>query len=172
MLIAAIAIGFVSDAKRWIPTGLFICMSSKEGRCFIGVEGVLWYKRAFGAKETSRQEAGGGKLMHAELRIGDSTLYLSDIFPGADVKDPKTAGPSVTLHLWHRDVDRLWTNAVENGATVTMPLDDQFWGDRYGKLLDPYGHSWSLSHKSKLSKKELDRKREEAMRQFGAMAQA
>lgn len=133
---------------------------------------IEWYKRAFGAKETTRQGAPGGKVLHAHLRIGDADLFLSDLFPGSEMRTPKEAGPSVTLHLWHRDVDKLWKGAVENGASVVLALDDQFWGDRYGKLLDPYGHSWSLSYRSKLSPKELDRKREQAMKEFASMAQA
>ncbi len=129
-----------------------------------------WYKKAFGAKEVSRQPAPGpgNKLMHAHLRIGDSNLFLSDIFPGSDAVDPAKAGASVNLHLWHKDVDKLWKGAIANGAKVTMPLDDMFWGDRYGKIVDPYGHSWALSYRSKLSKAELERKREEAMKSFGA----
>ena len=132
---------------------------------------IEWYRKAFGAKENARMPAPDGRVMHCELRLGDTTLYVSDLFPGTEMKDPAQAGPSVTLHLWHRDVDKLWRQAVDAGARVVMPLDDQFWGDRYGKLLDPFGHSWSLSHKSKLGKKALDAKREEAMREFAAMGE-
>lgn len=130
---------------------------------------IAWYKLAFGAKEVDRQPAPGGKVMHAHLRIGDSDVFLSDIFPGSDLNDPARVGASVSLHVWSRNVDKLWKGAVDNGAKVTMPLDDQFWGDRYGKLVDPHGHSWSLGWKSKLPKAELDRKREAAMQQFAAM---
>ena len=129
-----------------------------------------WYKKAFGAKETYRMPGPDGRLLHASLKIGDSELYMSDTFPQGDTTDPRQATPTVTLHLWTRHVDKLWKGAVDNGATVTMPLDDQFWGDRYGKLRDPYGHSWSLAWKSKLTRKELDAKREEAMKEFAAMA--
>ena len=129
---------------------------------------IEWYRKAFSAKEVSRQPAPGNKLMHAHLRIGDSDLFLSDIFPGADVQDPSRVGASVTLHLWTRNAEKLWKSAVENGAKVTMPYDDQFWGDTYGKLTDPYGHSWSFSWKSRLSKAELEQKRVEAMKAFGA----
>lgn len=142
----------------------YLCVADAAGA-------IAWYKKAFGAKETMRQDAPGGKVMHAHLRVGDSDLFLSDLFPGTEMKDPRSAGPSVTLHLWHRSVDKLWKGAVDNGATVVMPLDDQFWGDRYGKLLDPFGHSWSLSYKSKLGKAALEAKREQAMKDFAAMAQ-
>ena len=137
---------------------------------YLAVDGaagaIEWYKKTFGAKEVGRQAA-GDKLMHAHLRIGDSDLFLSDVFPGADVRDPARAGASVTLHLWSRNADKWWQNAVANGAKVTMPMDDQFWGDRYGKLTDPFGHSWSLAWKSRLSKAELEQKRVEAMKAFG-----
>lgn len=128
---------------------------------------IDWYKKAFGAKEFGRMPGPDGKLLHAEIRLGDSSVYLSDIFPQSATKDPRESGASVVIHLWHRNVDKLWSQAVANGAKVLMPLDDQFWGDRYGQIQDPFGHVWSLSHKSKLSKKELERKREEAMAAFG-----
>lgn len=133
---------------------------------------IEWYKKVFGAKETYRMPSPDGKIMHAHLRIGDSDLFLADLFPGSDLKDPTLAGPTVTLHLEHRNIDKYWANALAHGATVTMPLDDQFWGDRYGKLLDPYGHSWSLAWKSKLSKAELEQKREQAMKEFAAHSEA
>lgn len=131
---------------------------------------IAWYKKAFGAKETYRAPGPGGSIMHASLKLGDSEIYLSDIFPGSEMKRPSEAGPSVTLHVWSRHVDKLWKGAVDNGATVIMPLDDQFWGDRYGRLRDPFGHVWSVSWKSKLSAAALQRKQEEAMKAFAATA--
>ena len=127
-----------------------------------------WYKTVFGAKETNRQPGPGGKVMHAALRIGDSEVYLSDIFPGSDMQDATRTGPSVNLHVASRNIDKWWGNAVANGAKVTMPIEDMFWGDRYGRLVDPFGHSWALSWKSKLSKAELEKKREAAMAQMAA----
>lgn len=131
---------------------------------------IEWYKKAFGAKETFRGPTPDGRIMHASLKLGDSEIYLSDVFPGSEMKSPAEAGASVTLHVWSRHVDKLWKGALDNGATVVMPLDDQFWGDRYGRLRDPFGHVWSISWKSKLSKAELARKQEEAMKAFAAMA--
>lgn len=128
---------------------------------------IAWYKEAYGAKVVGTQPGPGGKLLHAHLRIAGADLYMSDIFPNADLQDPSRVGASVSLHLWTRNVDKMWDGAVKGGAKVVMPLDDQFWGDRYGKLVDPYGHSWSLAWKSKLSKAELEKKRVEAMKQFG-----
>jgi PhnB protein len=127
---------------------------------------IDWYKKAFGAKEITRQLEPTGKIMHASLKIADSVVMLSDIFPGSEMKDPRDSGPSVNLHIYSKDVDRIWRKAVEAGAKVTMPLEDQFWGDRYGKLADPYGHSWGFSWKAKMSKAEMDKKREEAMKQM------
>lgn len=133
---------------------------------------IDWYKRAFGARELSRMAGPGGKIMHAEIMIGDSRVMLADMFMERDVQDPGSAGvTTVNLHVYHRNVDRLWQQAVAAGARVVMPLEDQFWGDRYGKLHDPFGHSWALSWKSKLSKAELERKRQETMAAMGTGAQ-
>jgi uncharacterized glyoxalase superfamily protein PhnB len=129
---------------------------------------IDWYKKAFSAKELSRQLEPTGRVMHAAVKIGDSVVFLSDIFPGSEMKDPRDSGPSVNLHIYSKDVDRIWKKAVEAGAKVTMPLEDQFWGERYGKLADPFGHSWGFSWKAKMSKAQLDRKREEAMKSMGA----
>jgi len=132
------------------------------------VEALEWYKRAFGAKQLERQLEPSGKLMHATVKIGDSFVMLSDIFPGSDMKDPRdTGGSAVSLHIFSKDIDRIWKKAVESGARVVMPLDNQFWGDRYGKLADPFGHSWAFSYPAKMSEEEKERKREEAMKMMG-----
>jgi PhnB protein len=128
---------------------------------------IDWYKKAFGARELTRMPGPGGKLMHAEIMIGDSRVMLSDVFPGSDTKDPQALGGTGTyLHIVQRNIDRLWQRAVDAGARVTMPLADQFWGDRYGKLMDPFGHAWGLSYKAKMTKEEMERKRQEAMAAF------
>lgn len=130
---------------------------------------IEWYKDAFGAKELARMPAPGGKIMHAEILIGDSRVMLSDVFPGGEHQPPdKLEATPSGLHIYHKDMDEIFEHAVEHGATVTMPIDDQFWGDRYGKLRDPFGHSWSFGFKSKAPKAELEKKREEAMAQFAA----
>jgi uncharacterized glyoxalase superfamily protein PhnB len=113
--------------------------------------------------------APGGKLMHAEIMIGDSRVMLSDVFPGSDIQDPRAVGATTAnMHIYHKDVDRLWQSAVAAGARIVMPLDDQFWGDRYGKLTDPFGHSWALSYKATMSKEEMERKRQAAMAMFAS----
>jgi PhnB protein len=108
---------------------------------------IDFYKKAFGAKEIARHPAPDGKrLMHAHLNIMGMDLMLSDDFPehmGRSRTPEAFGGSPVTLHLQTDDVNTLWDKAVAAGATVTMPLADQFWGDRYGQFTDPFGHSWS-----------------------------
>lgn len=134
-------------------------------------EAIEWYKQAFGAKEFSRIPSPDGKIMHAGITISGGQVFLSDVFPGSDLQAPTTiGGTAVNLHLWSKDCDKLWERAVAAGAKVAMPLEDQFWGDRYGKLTDPFGHSWALSRKAKLTKEEMARKQAEAMRRFGTGA--
>jgi PhnB protein len=110
---------------------------------------IDFYSKAFGAVEVGRHMAQDGKrIMHASLRINNSILMLCDDFPemhGGKGRSAKALGGTpVTIHLQVPDVDALWKQAVAAGATVEFPLADQFWGDRYGCLLDPFGHSWSL----------------------------
>lgn len=116
----------------------------------IAVKGVAsaidWYTRALGARELLRSAAPDGQsIMHSELLLGDSRFFVVDEFPES-MQSPETlGGTSVRLHLYVRDVDSLFNRAVEAGATVLMPVADRFWGDRYGILLDPFGHRWSIA---------------------------
>lgn len=131
-------------------------------------EAIDWYKRAFGAKVFSLIPGADNKVMHAGLAIGESQVLLSDVFPGSNIQPPTNlGGTSFDLHLYHRDADKLWDRALAAGAKIAMPYDDQFWGDKYGKVMDPFGHSWAIPRKSKLSKAELEAKRVEAMKRFG-----
>jgi PhnB protein len=111
-------------------------------------EAIDFYKRAFGAEELSRMpfpnKDGSMKLGHAELKIGDSRLFLADEFPEYGSVGPG-AGSPVTIHLYVTDADAAFAQAVEAGASVSMPLSDMFWGDRYGKVIDPFGHHWSIA---------------------------
>ncbi|CAM2065116.1 VOC family protein [Sulfidibacter corallicola] len=106
-----------------------------------------FYKKAFGAEETIRMPMPGSDLiMHAELQIGDSKVMLVDEMPNMQCLSPQHFnGTPVTIHLMCEDVDAMMKQAEEAGATVNMPPADMFWGDRYGKLTDPYGHSWSVA---------------------------
>jgi PhnB protein len=122
---------------------------------------IEFYKKALGAEELGRHAAPDGKrLMHAHLRIHGSDLMLSDDFPehmGRSRTPEAFGGSPVTLHLHvEKDVDTVWQNAVTAGAHVTMPLADQFWGDRYGQFTDPFGHSWSVGQTvRKMTEEEL-----------------
>lgn len=114
--------------------------------CAGAADAIEFYKKAFNAVELHRLPGPGGKLMHGAIRIGDSTVMLADEFPEWGNKAPKTLGGTpVTIHLYVEDVDAVFAQAVSAGATPTMPVADMFWGDRYGMLIDPFGHSWSVA---------------------------
>ncbi len=121
-----------------------------------GNQAVDFYKRAFGAKEVARMPAPDGSLMHAELKIGNSMIMLAGEMPGGS-KSPKSLGGSpVTLNLYVSDADDFFMRAVQAGARVTMPLANQFWGDRYGQLEDPFGHIWAVAtHIENLTPQEM-----------------
>ena len=107
---------------------------------------IEFYKQAFGAVEIARHDAPGGKLLHAELRIGDSAVFLADANSEWQAFGPNDLGGTpVVLHLYVEDAAAAVAQAAEAGATVTMPVQDTFWGDRYGKLTDPFGHHWSVA---------------------------
>jgi PhnB protein len=106
---------------------------------------IDYYTRAFGAKEVVRMDAPGGKIGHAELMIGDSHIMLSDPFPQSSSRPPKDlGGTSMSVFLYVEDADALVKQAVDAGATITMEVADQFWGDRFGVITDPFGHVWSI----------------------------
>jgi uncharacterized glyoxalase superfamily protein PhnB len=114
--------------------------------CAGAAEAIEFYKRAFDAVELGRIPAPDGKLMHAMVRIGDSTLMLVDEFPQYGSVGPKALkGSPVTIHLYVEDVDATVKQAESAGAKVTMPVADMFWGDRYGRVEDPFGHQWSVA---------------------------
>jgi PhnB protein len=152
---------------RPIPEGyhsLTPCLVVKDGAAAID-----FYKRAFGAEERARMPGPDGKtIMHAEIKIGDSVLMLSDEFPGMGSHAPPASGANSNgIHLYVADVDVVFKRAVDAGATVTMPLADQFWGDRYGKIRDPFGHSWSLAtHVKDLSPEEMQAASAKAMKEM------
>ena len=113
-------------------------------------EAIEFYIKALGAEEVTRcPTPDGAKLMHAELMVGGRPLYLCDDFPeicDGKARTPKAlGGSSVTVHLFTTDCDAAVKRAEDAGATVTFPVADMFWGDRYGKVIDPYGHEWSFA---------------------------
>ena len=112
------------------------------------LQAIEFYKKAFGATVSRLHLMPDQKtVMHADLKIGDSIFMLNDEFPGGAISplSPGGGSASCSLHIFTEDVDALWKRAVEAGAQVKMPLADQFWGDRYGALGDPYGHNWTMA---------------------------
>src|SRR5688572_23157873 len=113
--------------------------------CAGAADAIDFYKKAFDAVEMGRLPGADGKLMHAMIQIGDSAIMLADEFPEWGSFGPKALkGSPVTIHLYVQDADTFVARAVSAGAKITLPLDDMFWGDRYCKLEDPFGHHWSV----------------------------
>ena len=109
-------------------------------------QAIEYYKKAFGARERVRMDAPDGKIAHAELEIGDSLVMLSDPFPQASTRPPKElGGTSASVFMYVEDVDAVVQQAVDAGAKITMEVADQFWGDRFGSVTDPFGQLWSIA---------------------------
>jgi uncharacterized glyoxalase superfamily protein PhnB len=109
-----------------------------------GAQAIDFYKRAFDAEELYRLEGDGGRIDHATLRIGDSTLYLCD--ENEHAQSPTTLGGTpITFHMYVPDCDAIWRRAVDAGATQISPVADQDWGDRYGQVEDPFGYRWGIA---------------------------
>jgi PhnB protein len=105
-----------------------------------------WYRSAFGARVGRRIPLPDGRFIEIELRIGDSSVMIADEFPEHGIHSPLALGGTYgALHIATNDVDTLWARAIDAGAQVIQPLADQFWGDRFGQVLDPYGHRWGLA---------------------------
>jgi PhnB protein len=155
-----------TSAVRAVPEGYRTVTPTLAVRN--AAEAIEFYKRAFGAEELYRMSSPDGKqVWHAEIQIGDSRVMLGDEMPEMGVRGPQSIGGTpVTLHLYVEDADALFQRALDAGAAVSMPLEDAFWGDRYGKLTDPYGHEWAIStHKEDVSEEELRRRAEAMMAQ-------
>jgi PhnB protein len=126
-----------------------------------GKKAIEFYKTAFGAKLLSVMDAPDGKsVMHAELKIGDTKIYLGDENPDMGAKSPQALGGSpVSLNIYTEDCDAMFKKAIAAGATVKMPLDNMFWGDRYGKITDPFGHEWGIAtHVEDVSETEMEKR--------------
>jgi len=129
-----------------------------------GARAIDFYKRAFGAQELLRLDGPDGKVAHAELKIGDSIIMLSEEMSGHTRSPQSLGGTAVDIMLYVKDVDQAFNQAVAAGAKITMPLSDMFWGDRYGQVTDPFGHSWSLAtHKEDVLPEELRKRTQAAM---------
>lgn len=141
----------MNQAVRPIPEGYrtvtphLVCENAPDA--------IEFYKKAFGAVEIARLPGPDGKIMHAELRIGDSPIMLAQDYPEFGSRGPLALkGTSVVIHLYVPDADAAWAQALDAGARPLMPLSDMFWGDRYGQVEDPFGHRWSIAtHKRDLT---------------------
>ena len=154
----------MTQAKSPIPEGLHTVTPHLVVKG--ASQAIEFYKRAFGAEEIKRLPGPDGKsLIHAELKIGNSRLLLVDEFPEMDCRGPRSVGGSpVSIHMFVDDVDAAFDKALAAGAEVRMPLADQFWGDRYGVLTDPFGHIWSIvaTHREDLTPQEIGKRAQTA----------
>jgi uncharacterized glyoxalase superfamily protein PhnB len=137
-------------------------------QCRTTDQAIAFYKQAFGAKEKTRMLGPDGKVMHAEIVIGDSYIMLGEENPEMGLPSPQSLGGSANgVMLYVANADKVFNAAVAAGATVDMPLADQFWGDRYGKLTDPFGHKWSIAtHIEDMTPKEMARRADAFFKQF------
>jgi PhnB protein len=131
-------------------------------------EAIDFYQRAFGAQERVRMDGPGGAIMHAELQVGDSMIMLSDPFPQSSTTPPKQlGGTSVSIFAYVENIDDVYKQAIDAGASSLMEPDDMFWGDRFGSVQDPFGHSWTIAtHIEDVEPEEMQRRSEEFMSQM------
>jgi len=129
---------------------------------------IDFYTQAFGAKETVRMGGPGGKIGHAELKIGDSMLMLSDEITGSGTRSPQSLGGSpVSVFMYVENVDSVFDRAVKAGAKADKPPEDMFWGDRFGHLTDPFGHLWAIAtHIEDVAPEEMRKRAQAAMAQM------
>jgi PhnB protein len=154
----------MAKAKSYVPDG------QHQISPHLTVKGadkaIEFYKRAFGATEVHRMPDPRGLIMHAALRVGDSMFFLNDVMPMPDGGKSPTdlGGTAVTINLYVPDADKIYQQAISAGAKETMPIADQFWGDRYGIITDPFGHKWAIAtRKEDLTPQEMDQRGREFM---------
>ena len=156
-------------AVRPIPEGYHSL--TPQLTCRDAAKAIDFYQSVFGAKELMRMPGSDGKIAHAELQIGDSRLMINDELPGMTVAPEPSALHSSFLFIYTEDVDAVFDRGVAAGAHVDMPLSDMFWGDRYGKFTDPFGHQWGLAtHVEDVAPEEMQRRMEEMTKQMSAKA--
>jgi PhnB protein len=157
----------MAKAKKAVPEGYHTVTPSLT--LDDAPKAIDWYKRALGAEEIARSTSPDGKVMHAELRVGNSRIMMNDAVMGG--KGPKELGGSPAgLWLYVDDCDVLFNRAVTAGATVEMPLGDQFWGDRFGSVRDPFGYRWSFAtRKEDLTAAETEARAADFYKQMAAM---
>ena len=156
----------MAPAKKPIPEGFHSITPSLVVRD--AAKAIDFYKKALGAQELVRMPGPDGKIMHAELKIGDSIIFLGEENPQMGAKSPQTLGGCTgTLNLYVNDVDQTFKQAVSAGGRESMPVADQFWGDRYGTFVDPFGYSWGIAtHKEDLSPAEMDQRMKDFFASF------
>ncbi|HKF51338.1 MAG TPA: VOC family protein [Candidatus Acidoferrales bacterium] len=150
----------MASAVKPVPEGYHTITASLT--CKNAAQAIEFYKKAFGAKENGRMEGPGGSIGHADLTIGDSHIMVNDEFPGMASAPSGPTGQYLVLYV--ADCDKVFNSAVAAGAKVEMPLANQFWGDRYGKLSDPFGHHWGVAtHVEDVAPQEMERRSKEWM---------
>jgi PhnB protein len=156
----------MAHATSPVPAGFHTL--TPQLQCDDAAQAIDWYKQALGATETMRSLGPDGKIMHAELKIGDSPFMVNDVMDG---KGPRALGGSpASFWVYVADCDSLFNRATTAGAQVRMPMADQFWGDRGGAIVDPAGYTWWITtHKEELSLEEIHQRAESFFKQ---MAQA
>ena len=159
----------MAKSSQPIPQGLHTVTPSLIVRG--AKDAIDFYKKALGAEELMRMTTPDGKIGHAELKIGDSVIFISDEFPNMGVtRSPQSLGGcTTTLNLYVPDVDASFQRAISAGGKTTMPVDDMFWGDRFGTFSDPFGHHWGLAtHKEDLKPEEIEKRAKDF---YASMAQ-
>jgi len=162
----------MAPAKKPIPEGFHSVTPSLIVRD--APRAIDFYKKAFGAQELTRMPGPDGKIMHAEIKIGDSIIFLGEENPQmGHVKSPQTLGGCTgTLNIYVPDVDQTFKQAVSAGGKETMPVADQFWGDRYGSLIDPFGYSWGVAtHKEDLKPEEMGQRAQQFFAEYAKQHQ-
>ncbi len=158
----------MADKVKAVPEGVNTVTARMSVRG--ASQAIEFYQQAFGAQLIFMLKTPDGKVMHATLKLGDSRFQLGDELPGMNTLSPqKLGGSPIVLHICVEDVDELWSRAVAAGAKVTLPLANQFWGARYGQMLDPFGFTWALfSHVEDVPAEELKRRADAASAKMSA----
>jgi len=159
----------MTTAVRPIPEGYHSV--SPALTCKNASEAIEFYKKVFNAKLLLNMTGPGGLIMHAELQIGDSHVFLNDEIPGMSAGPSPGSPTGVYIFVYTEDVDSVFNRALSEGAKVSMPLANQYWGDRYGKFTDPFGHTWGVAtHVEDVAPAEMKRRQEDMMKQMAKAA--
>ena len=154
---------------RSIPEGYHTI--TPQLTCRDAARAIDFYKSVFGASEVMRMPGPDGRVMHSELKLGDSRIMVNDEFPGMAKAPEPTAVHSSSLFVYTENVDALFDRAVRAGSRVDTPLDNMFWGDRYGKFTDPFGHQWGVAtHVEDVAPDEMQRRSEEMTKKMAKAA--